>query len=381
MANPARLKRPKNAKSPFQILNVDNTNEPARINIYDIIGETWWDEGITGKNFVNELAQLDKTRVLDVYISSSGGDVMDGTVIYNALLQHQGAVNIIVDGWAISIASVIAMAGDTIKMSAIGMMMIHKPSNWCGGNANDMRKNADLLDKVEGALSKAYTQKTNIVDAEIATMLDAETWMTAEEAVELGFADEIIEAPGTAMTNHFNKDTISNYKNIPQNVLNSLEQESNKETSDDSEEVIDADITDVESVDDKSAANKEAEQPAEEVEILVEENDTETDNESTEKLEEAPVKKETAVVDLVQEETDRTMGIISACNIAGKPHLAEGYIKNKYSLAIVKNFLSEIKAGLEEQLTTTNYQQPAESENSCTSMWYAAHNEAGFKTK
>jgi ATP-dependent Clp endopeptidase proteolytic subunit ClpP len=368
MANPVKLKRPENAKAPFQLLNVDNSNEPARINIYDIIGETWWDEGITGKSFANELSQLDKTRDVDVYISSFGGDVVDGTVIYSALLQHQGTVNIIVDGWAVSIASVIAMAGDTVKISAIGMMMIHKPLNWCGGNANDMRKNADMLDKVEGSLSRAYTQKTGIVAAEIAAMLDAETWMTAEEAVALGFADEIIESPGTAISNHMNKDTLSHYKNIPQNVLNALAQE-----GDDSPE----DKADI--IEDKKSEDKNTDvdldiSDDEKTEALT------TLVEDTETITAEPLTKTPTVVDQVQAETNRNMGIISACNIAGKPHLAEGYIKNKYSLEIVKNLLSEIKAGLEEQ-PTSHYQQPAESDNSSVSMWDAAHKDVGLKNK
>lgn len=361
MPNPFKLERPQNAKAPFQILNIDNANEPARINVYDTIGESWWDDGITGKQFANEIKALGKQRVLDVYISSNGGDVMDGTVMYNALLQHQGTVNIIIDGWAISMASVLAMAGDSVKMSSIGMMMIHKPLNWCGGNANDMRKNADMLDKVEGALSKAYINKTGLSETEIATMLDAETWMTAEDALAKGFIDEIIEEPGTAITNSFNENNISAYKNVPASVIAALA-ETSQET-------------------DKSTDDIDSNALEEETDLV----DADTDDNTSNELEEAidpideTIIEEPVVIDPIVAERARNKSIMAACRAAGKPHLSENYIDKGYALATVQDLLSEIKAGQEEQAPAAiSSQTPV---GKATSSWDDAYIKAGMKTK
>lgn len=159
------------------------------IIIYDEIG-AW---GITARQFAQELRALGDVRQLDVRIHSPGGDVFEGIAIYNILKAHPAHVDVWIDGLAASMASVIAMAGNVVHMPANAMMMIHKPWGAQGGEADDMRKYADLLDKVEGTLVQAYAEKSGKPADEIHALLKAVTWMDGSEAVAAGFADQITE--------------------------------------------------------------------------------------------------------------------------------------------------------------------------------------------
>jgi ATP-dependent Clp protease protease subunit len=119
--------------------------------------------------------------------------VFAGQAIYSMLKRHSATVNVYVDGLAASIASIIAMAGDSVKMPKNAMLMVHNPWSFGMGNANDFRKLADDLDKVRESMISVYEDKTGMEKESIVELMDAETWMTAEEAVEFGFADEIEE--------------------------------------------------------------------------------------------------------------------------------------------------------------------------------------------
>lgn len=160
----------------------------AEVYLYDEIGG--W--GITAKEFAKEIKGLGDIKHIDLHIHSPGGDVFEGMAIYNLLKNHPAKITVHVDGLAASMGSVIAMAGDTILMPENAMMMIHKPWGIQGGDADDMRKYAELLDKVEGTLVSAYTRSGKSAD-EIKELLKAETWYTGEEAVTAGFADKVIE--------------------------------------------------------------------------------------------------------------------------------------------------------------------------------------------
>jgi len=159
----------------------------AEIKIYDEIG--MW--GITARQFSDELAALGQVKQISLFIHSPGGDVFDGIAIYNLLKKHPANITVHIDGLAASMASVIAMAGDKVVMPENAMLMIHKPWGISGGNANEMRDYADLLDKVEAVLIPAYATKTGKSADELAQMLEGETWLNGRECVEQGFADEL----------------------------------------------------------------------------------------------------------------------------------------------------------------------------------------------
>lgn len=157
-----------------------------------ISSETWWGDEVTPAAFREELKQHKSNLV--VKINSPGGDVFAGISIYNALREFEHEVTIQVDGIAASIASVIAMAGDKIIMSPGSMMMIHKPWTMAIGDANEMDKVKEVLNSIEKSIVPIYSSRSGKSNEEIEALLEAETWMTATEAVEQGFADEAVEA-------------------------------------------------------------------------------------------------------------------------------------------------------------------------------------------
>lgn len=162
----------------------------AAIQIYEEIGG--W--GITAQQFADDLKALGDVSHISLNIHSPGGDVFDGIAIYNLLNKHPAKITVHIDGLAASMASVIAMAGDRIVMPENALMMIHKPWGISGGNANDMRDYAELLDKVENVLIPAYARKTGKSAEALAAMLEEETWMDGRECVAQGFADEVLPA-------------------------------------------------------------------------------------------------------------------------------------------------------------------------------------------
>ncbi|MBE2898090.1 ATP-dependent Clp protease proteolytic subunit [Pasteurellaceae bacterium 20609_3] len=187
-------------------------NASAEITLYDEIGD--W--GVTAKEFRDDLKALGEVQNIDLHIHSPGGDVFDGMAIYNLLKNHSAKKTVYIDGLAASMASVIAMAGDTVIMPENTMMMIHKPWGIQGGDANDLRKYADLLDTVENTLTTAYVSKTGKSAEELAEMLSAETWLTARECVEHGFADQLAE-PMSVMASLKSK-KLEEYKNMPKDM-------------------------------------------------------------------------------------------------------------------------------------------------------------------
>jgi ATP-dependent Clp endopeptidase proteolytic subunit ClpP len=165
----------------------------AELKIYGAIGDWagWVDDYVKSSDVYDFLAQ-NKGDTLDVFINSGGGDVDDGIAIYNALWRHDGAVRVYVDGLAASAASVIAMAGDQVYMYESSIMMVHNPWSVAMGEASDMRKSADVLDKRRDQLLAVYRSKTGMDDEDLIALLDSETWMSAEEALAWGFIDGIV---------------------------------------------------------------------------------------------------------------------------------------------------------------------------------------------
>jgi len=158
----------------------------AAMTIFDDIGSF----GVTATQFIQDLASLGNIQALTIQINSPGGSVQDGVAIFNAIKQHPAHVTIEINGWALSIASFIAMAGDTIRMAGNGLLMIHNPWISASGDADELRKTAEILDKTREALISGYARSKNS-RAEIIAMLDAETWFTADEALAAGFVDEV----------------------------------------------------------------------------------------------------------------------------------------------------------------------------------------------
>jgi len=158
----------------------------AEVSIYDEIGFG----GVTAKAFLAELKKLSGRRV-HLRINSVGGSVVEGAAIYNALRRHKGGLVVHIDALAASMASVIAMAGDETLIAGNALVMIHNPWGMTMGDADELRKEADILDKLKKTLVNAYTRKTGRDAEEIARMMDDETWMDATEAVALGFADAV----------------------------------------------------------------------------------------------------------------------------------------------------------------------------------------------
>ena len=166
--------------------SIRNAGTSAEISIYEEIGMG----GVTPAAFISELAAL-KSLPITVRINSLGGSVFDGLAIYNLLRDHVGGVTIKIDGVAASMASVVAMAGTRVIMSESALMMIHNPNSEVAGEASDLRNMAGVLDQVKNSLVAAYQRKTNLPPNRLAAMMDAETWMSAPEALALGFIDAI----------------------------------------------------------------------------------------------------------------------------------------------------------------------------------------------
>lgn len=172
--------------------------QKAEVLIYDAIGENILGDGVTAATFDRELTALGDVRNITVRINSPGGAVWDGIAIYNRLKQHEAHVRVVIDGVAASIASVIAMAGDRIEIGDSAMMMIHCPYSLVLGDSDAMRQAADMLDKVKSSMVEAYAARTGLSSQKIISMMEAETWLTADEAIQQRFADARAEQPTKA---------------------------------------------------------------------------------------------------------------------------------------------------------------------------------------
>ena len=163
--------------------------------LYDEVGG--W--GTSASEFIDALSTRREQRI-NLHIHSPGGSVFEGHAIFNALRNHPAGVTTHIDGIAASMASAIAMAGSPVKIASNGFLMIHNPWSQAAGGADEMRKQADVLDKLKDSLVKIYAGKSGMSEAEISAAMDAETWYNAAEAVEFGLADEVFEGMQAAAT-------------------------------------------------------------------------------------------------------------------------------------------------------------------------------------
>ncbi len=163
-------------------------DDTAEVSIYDAIG-LW---GVSASDFVSALKDV-AGKALTVRINSPGGAITEGTAIFNALKRHDGEVTTCIDGLAASMASYVALAGSRVCMAENAFFMIHNPQWGAQGDADELRSAANVLDKMKATLVNVYAAKTGMDDDDIGDLMDAETWLTAAEAKEKGFIDEITE--------------------------------------------------------------------------------------------------------------------------------------------------------------------------------------------
>ncbi|MFK0570563.1 head maturation protease, ClpP-related [Endozoicomonas sp.] len=155
--------------------------------IYDDIDD-WW--GVSAQSVIDQIREVDAAEI-NVRVNCRGGMVFEGIAIYNTLRLHKANVHISIEGLAASIASVIAMAGDTVTIAENAMMMIHNLYGWAQGDAEAMRKTADVMDKIADSITVSYTDRTGKSIEEMKALMESETWYTAAEALEAGLVDQV----------------------------------------------------------------------------------------------------------------------------------------------------------------------------------------------
>nr|DAG40004.1 MAG TPA: Putative ATP dependent Clp protease [Caudoviricetes sp.] len=180
-----------------------------------IAEESWFDDDVTPQLFKDEL--MSGSGNITVWINSPGGDCVAAAQIYNMLMDYKGNVTVKIDGIAASAASVIAMAGTKVLVSPVSMLMIHNPMTAAFGNSDEMQRAIEMLGSVKDSIINAYEIKTGLSRAKLSHLMDAETWMDANKAVELGFADEIMhrnseseEVPTPAVSMLYSKANVVN---------------------------------------------------------------------------------------------------------------------------------------------------------------------------
>jgi len=213
----------------------DGDNAKSTITIYGIIGDSWWEDSVSASDIDKAITQAGSNDLV-IHLNSPGGDAFDGIAIYNRLMNHKSKHNakitIHVDGWACSAASIIAMAADDLIMGVGAMVMIHQASTIVWGTKVDMLKVAEMLEKLEEGIIDAYMTKANVSREEIRQMVDNETWFTAQEAIDIGFADKVQE------TSSPNVKTINNAKLDPEQIeqiINTITNKLKNNNSDQSE--------------------------------------------------------------------------------------------------------------------------------------------------
>jgi ATP-dependent Clp endopeptidase proteolytic subunit ClpP len=188
----------------------------AEIFIYGDIGESWWSESVSAKNFVRDLNALDAEHVT-IRINSIGGSVPDGIAIHNAIKRHKAQTVTVIDGMALSIASLIALAGDTVEMADNATMMIHAPWTYMAGNSAELREQADVLDTWANAMATSYAAKSGRSQDEMLALLTdgKDHWYTAAEAQEMGLVDSVVTALPLAASAAAAPADLSRFRNVP----------------------------------------------------------------------------------------------------------------------------------------------------------------------
>jgi ATP-dependent Clp protease, protease subunit len=208
---PLKIKPNADAKTSGYRVVANKASNSAEIYLYGIIGGDWFGDGVTAKQFADDLKALGNVKTIDLRINSEGGSVFDGKAMYSLLNEHQATITVHVDGLAASAASFVAMAGDVIEIAEGGFIMIHNAYMLAIGDAREMRRSADMLETVNNTIIDVYASRTKGDKKAIAKMMDNETWMTGADAVKNGFADKMVEnLKVAASVSHPDR-----FKNIP----------------------------------------------------------------------------------------------------------------------------------------------------------------------
>lgn len=254
--------------------SMEKANQTATINIYgDITSWDWYDGEISAATLSKQLEALGDVNQIDVYINSYGGEVAEGLAIYNALRRHKAKVTTYCDGFACSIASVVFMAGDERVMNEASLLMIHNAWTWAAGNADELRKQAEDLDKITQASVKAYKAHSSLEEEEIKKLMDAETWILPDEALSYGFATKIDKTE---------KENVN--QNAFMKLVDIIKAYQAAEEPDDDEEPDDEQEEAAEEQEDEAATDEETEDeetPEDESEEDESEDETENDEEKT----------------------------------------------------------------------------------------------------
>ena len=249
---------------------MDDEARSASINIYgDITSWPWSESDVSAYNLSKEIEGLDVDNI-DVYINSYGGEVAEGLAIYNSLKRHKASVKTVCDGMACSIASVIFMAGDERVMNNASLLIIHNAWTYASGNAAQLRKEADDLDVISDASVKAYMEHVSISEEELRTLLDEESWISSENALEYGFATTIIGEQKSGKASQSAKMTL---KKLILSAAEDEEDEKEKEKEDEDEEIV----TDTEE-DEEEETGESSEESEEDEEENLEQEDEEDQN-------------------------------------------------------------------------------------------------------
>ena len=203
-------KKPK-AQAPASRLTMVAQGGRAEVTMYGVIGQ----DDLTAKDFHGQLEALGNVSAIDLHVHSEGGSILDGIAMYNLLRDHPAQVTAHIDGMALSMASVVCMGGNEIEMAARSLIMIHNPLNLTIGDADAMRHSANLLDKLKDEIVAAYAERSGQDPDAVAELMDAETWMTAEEALDAGFCDRI-----SGIWPWRPSSTPQNFKTCPKNCSN-----------------------------------------------------------------------------------------------------------------------------------------------------------------
>lgn len=250
--------------------SLERTNQTATINIYgDITSWEWAETDVSAAKLSKQLEAIGDVDKIDVFINSYGGEVAEGLAIYNALRRHPAKVTTYCDGFAASIASVIFMAGDERVMNEASLLMIHNAWTQATGNAEELRKQAEDLEIITQASVEAYKAHSNLTQEEIQELLDAETWILPEKALEYGFATSINKTE----SNNANQ-------NVRYKLLDIIKAQMKAEEPE--EEPVEEEIEQAEDEEEPAEPETTEEPEDDEVEEPTDEEETSSDEETTE---------------------------------------------------------------------------------------------------
>jgi len=206
-------------------IRLEKKGKRLELDLYGTVGSIW-DDGINAAKVVALLRNAEDVTEIECRINSMGGNAFDGIAIMNALKDHPAEVTVKVDGLAASAASIIAMAGDTIEMGEGSFLMVHRASGFVYGQANDMLKTAEILEKADGEIIDVYARRSKKPVETVRGWVEAETWFTGQEAVDAGLADKAVADPESknkaaeALAGH---GAIFNFANLPESLRNLVE--------------------------------------------------------------------------------------------------------------------------------------------------------------